>query len=149
MKILDRFKLIGRLINNRTNIAAKQFADAKLDLQQKQNKLNELNLLASDYRKKLANSNIRMSATTLKQYHKFLDYLDFVIKKQNEVVMNTDFEVKKKRRFWIQCHKQNKGLKDYIVNLEESIVADQLKSEQKEQDTSVTDNFVYQAYSND
>lgn len=149
MKTLSRFKLIGRLINNRANIAAKQFADAKLELNQKQRKLNELNQIAREYKAQLVDVNLQMSAEQFKQYHKFIDYLDFVIKQQTEVISMFNFEVEKKRKFWVQCHKQNKGLKDYIVNIEEQFIVERLKNEQKELDSTVTDNFVYQKESSD
>ena len=144
MKALSRFKLIGRLINNRANIAAKQFADVKLELNQKKKKLDDLHIIAKEYREQLTNVNLQMSAEQFKQYHRFIDYLDFVIKQQADVVGMLNFEVEKKRLFWVQCRKQSKGLKDYIVNIEEQILVERLKNEQKELDSTVTDNYVYQ-----
>ena len=141
MKNLDRFKLIGRLISNRANMAAKQFANAKLELEQKQNKLSELQKIAKEYQEQLVDINLCMSAEQFKHYHKFIDYLDFVTKQQADVITMFNFEVEKKRRFWVQCHKQNRGLKDYIKDVEDKIVVDQLKIEQKELDSMVTDNF--------
>lgn len=143
MKNLNRFKLIERLINNRVNIAAKHFADAKLEFNKKQQKLNELHQIAQEYRKQLVEINLSVPAEQFKEYHRFIDYLDFVIKQQQDVVNMIETEVEKKRGFWIQCYKQNKGLKDYIINIEKQIIVEKLKSEQKELDSNVTDSLTY------
>jgi len=124
-------------------MAAKQFADVTIELNRKQNKLEELHNILREYQAQLSSNNLQMSAEQFKQYHRFMDYLVFVIKQQNEVVAISKREVANKRRLFVQYHKQNKGLTGYIENVEMELIAEQLKKEQKELDFTVTDNFFH------
>ncbi len=149
MKKLNRFKLIGRLINNRANIAAKEFADGVTEFNKKQKKLEELHQIAKEYKAQLTNVDLQMSAEQFKQYHRFIDYLEFIIKQQTEVVAILKREVEKRRQIWVQCHTQNNGLKHYIEGVEAQIIAEQLKKEQKELDYTVSDNFFHRISTDD
>jgi len=143
MNKLSRFKLIGRLVNNKTNIAAKDLADSITKLFKKQKKIEELQHIAVEYKVQLTNTNLQMSSVQFKQYHRFMDYLELIIKEQIAVIPILKREVEKKRLIWVQCYKQNKGLKNYIEKVEAQVVVEKLKKEQNEVDSTVTDSFFY------
>ena len=142
MKKLAKFKLIGRLINNRTNMAAKDLADFTNEYNKKQKKLTELQHLVQDYKDKLSAPNLEMAADHFKHSHRFIQYLEYVIKQQTEVVALYKRELDKKRQIWIYCHKQNKGLKGYISQVESELLIANEKKEQKDLDYTVTEIFV-------
>ena len=148
-KKISRFKFIGRLINNRTNLAAKQLADSIGIYQQKQQKLVDLNNISKEYQTQISNINLQVSANDFKLYHRFIDYLDYVIKQQTETVVLAKQDVEVKRKSWIQFHRQNKELKNYIENIEKQYILEEAKKEQKELDTSVTDTYIYRNNTDD
>ena len=148
-KKINRFKFIGRLINNRTNLAAKQLADSIGIYQKKQQKLIDLDNISKEYQTQVSNVNLQVSANDFKLYHKFIDYLDYVIKQQAEAVDVAKQDVEVKRNTWIQFHRQNKELKNYVENIEKQYILEEAKKEQKELDTSVTDTYSYRKNTDD
>ena len=140
MQRLKQLRLLGRLTKNRTDIAAKHFADAVRMVQKENQKLEDLISYEADYMSQIRDlESHTVGSEQIVQYQNFVKHLEYVIEQQKISIKRVESEVEIRKARWLEAHQQDKALRDYIKKVEDEVQQDLTLKEQKQLDSMVSD----------
>ena len=131
----QRVKPVIKVSQNREREAARVLADSQRVLQERRQRLTELQRYREEYRDTYrAQGRVGMNAQQLRTYRNFLAKLDLAVEQQEELVTAAQRELEHKKSKWLEKHFRTKALDNMRSRYLTQEQRQEQRAEQKDSD---------------
>ena len=142
MRRSERLKVVLDLEKRREQAALEVFQSAQAELQQQQERLDELERYHEEYQQQLrSNTNRTMAASQLQAGQQFISQLAAAIAQQQQQVDHHSERVEQARDEWRQAWERREGMARYIDTCRERERREDERIEQKAVDEAANQRF--------